>query len=259
MNLESKPIESGYTNLDKLIGGFFPSEVTIIGSASSGGKTTFILTLIKNLCINKTAKPLFFSIESTELLVKQKLAAMCSGIPLMDIRKGTSKNDKKLIETEELLSEFNLIVDDTPLISIDSLVSKSINYVKDYGCNIIFIDYIGLISSFKEDAPVYEQLYTITKLLKALAKQLNVPVVCSCQMVSNYENSEPTLRHIRGSSSIEEDSDTIILLYRDPTKAPANIQFIVAKNKNGDLGKISAELHTEGFVEQEQMQDLIEK
>lgn len=234
MTLQSSPIESGFNNLDKITGGFFPSEVTIIGSRPSVGKTSFMLNVIKNICINKTAKPLLFSIEMSELSIKQRLFSMISGISIFDIRKGLVKDEKSLLETEQIISD--LIIDDTPNLRIDTLVSKAMEYVQKDGCNIIFIDYLGLISSFKENAPVYEQIYTITKLLKTLAKQLNIPVVCTCQLAKSIDTDEPTLQQLRGSSSVEEDSDVIILIHRVNNSSESSLT--VAKNRNGDLGKL---------------------
>lgn len=247
MNLQSHPIPSGFQNLDKIIGGFFPAEVTIIGSRPAIGKTSFILNVIKHICINKTAKPLLFSLEMPELNIRQRLTSIISNTPCYNIRKGLV--DKKIIlKADERISE--LIIDDTPDLRIDTLISKAMKYVQEDKCNIIFIDYLGLISSFKENAPVYEQIYTITKMLKTLAKQLNVPIVCTCQVARSIETGEPTLQSLRGSSSIEEDSDVIILIHRDrkvPDESHSSVDcsFIIAKNRNGDLGSVEGNFYKE--------------
>jgi len=233
MKYDLKPVLSGFKNLDKVIGGFYPSELTVIASRPSMGKTGLLLSVINNISINDSIPAVFFSIEMAEEVIMQRMASIRYKISMNKIRIGKLDEEEK-IGLEKAFKEIEqspLIINDSPFLLIDDLCSNAKKTVEN-GAKIIFIDYLGLIQTENKDAPIYEQISIVVQKLKILARELKVPVIVTCQMGKSYESPVPELDHLRGSGSIEQVADVIVFVHR--TKNPdENPKLIVAKNRNG--------------------------
>ena len=259
MDLTSVPIKSPFCRLDEITGGFFSSNLIIIGSRPSVGKTSFILASIKEMCLKKTAKPVFFSIEMSEKAFRQRLLAMISGMPLKDIREGKVKDNEEFHQVESLISDGTLLIDDSPSLTVIELFDRATYCVYEENCNIIFIDSLEQIRTEEGKIPVQDQTYIITKELKTLARKLNVPVVCTCRL-SKRDMKEYSLCD---AESVLEDSDVSILI----TSANESLErrhcrrceFVVVKNRHGTLGKVDADFYFSNcvFVENQRTFDVI--
>lgn len=236
-------IKSGIKELDELTGGFFPDELTIVAARPDIGKTTVMLSVIQNLILNHAAKPVLFSLEMSNTCVMKILISMLSGVPLKEIRNGAVQKPNALNEAEKILENSDLIIDDTSGIQIDELCKRIRLYVREKGMNIIFIDYLSLIQTLSNDVPIFEQVAQIVDNLKALARELNVPIVCTCNCRRTRDNSEPSLADLKGSEAIEEASDVVIFIHKenneDEDRTIFHRELIVAKNRNGETGRRS--------------------
>ncbi len=237
-------VKSGIKELDEITGGFFPEELTIVGARPGIGKTMFILNSLKSMIENHSEKPVLFSIEMSKVCVLHRLASMITGVPLSEIRSGGVKDETAFLQVKKMIEESDLRIDASPKLSIDELCLKVKFYVQELGRNIVFIDYLGLIGVENENMPIYEQISQITRKLKIMARELCIPVVCACQVARSIEeDEEPKLNQLRGSSTVEQDADTIIFVHKPNSDDAGNAAFhrelIIAKNRNGDTGRVS--------------------
>ena len=196
-------VNSGIKELDELIGGFFPGELTIIGARPGIGKTTVVLHSLQKIIEQNNMSPILFSIEMSKAYIERILISLVSGISLRDIRTDSVKDLELMNKTEEYLKTLDFIIDDSPRITINELCDKIRQHVTEHGQerSIVFIDYLDLIETEDENAPIYEKVCQITMKLKALAKELFIPIVCTCQLSRCCdEDEEPKLNHLRGSS-----------------------------------------------------------
>ena len=233
------PIKSNFKSLDNLTGGFFPGEVTVVGARPTIGKTAFIGALIKNIIREPGNNCLFFSIEMALESFCNRLVASMLRIPFTKIR------DSQLTEKEEAIfrkqfkeiKNFPLYIVDKPDQNITDLCKQARKIVREKNIKIIFIDCLGLIHTPDEYAPIYEQASFIIKKLKILARELNIPIVITCQVArSGYPSSPPDLSQLRGTGDIEGIADVILLIDRQTNKEICATKLIVAKNRNGKLG-----------------------
>ena len=237
--IELKPIKSNFKKLDSLTGGFFPGEVTVVGARPTIGKTAFIGSLIKNIIREPGNNCLFFSIEMAAEVFCSRLAASMLRIPFLKIR-DSQLNEKEKESVQKQLKEikdFPLYIEDNPDQNIVDLCKQARKLVREKDIKIIFIDYLGLIHTPDDCAPVFEQTSYIIKKLKILARELNIPIVLTCQVSrSGYPSTPPDLSQLRGTGDIENVSDVIIFIDRETSKEICATKLIVAKNHNGKLG-----------------------
>ena len=241
-------IPCGFNRLDSMTSGFQKSELSIIGARPSMGKTAMALTMMENIAINQKIPCGFFSLEMSFEQIGQRLLSQVAHIPGHKIRSGMMKLEdlQKIYDAAGRIFESPLYIVDTPNMQLLDLRAMARRMVQSKGVQIIFIDYIGLISTQNSSAPVYEQISEISKSLKSLARELNIPVVCLCQVARDAEGSEPTLAQLRGSGSIEQDADVVMFIHRDRKKTDEEDQnpvmdakLIVAKQRNGPIGDVN--------------------
>ena len=241
-------IPCGFNRLDSMTSGFQKSELSIIGARPSMGKTAMALTMMENIAINQKIPCGFFSLEMSFEQIGQRLLSQVAHIPGHKIRSGMMNLEdwQKIYDDAGRICESPLFIVDTPNMQHLDLRAMAIRMVQSKGVQIIFIDYIGLISTQNSSAPVYEQISEISKSLKSLARELNIPVVCLCQVARDAEGSEPTLAQLRGSGSIEQDADVVMFIHRDRKKTDEEDQnpvmdakLIVAKQRNGPIGDVN--------------------
>lgn len=268
-------VTSGYTDLDRIIGCFKNSEFSIIAARPSVGKTAFALSIAENIAIRQKKKVGFFSLEMNGTSLTDRLLSAESDVNFSYIRSGripTSDADKVFQAAERLYELDTLFIQDTPNMKLYDLRSQARKMVRDEGVQVIFIDYIGLIDTeSKGDVPRFEQIGMVSRSLKQLARELEIPVVTLCQVGREGEKQEPTLANLRDSGSIEQDADLVIILHKerryenigqgiddDQDAQPQDhrdiqpIKVIIAKQRNGEVGFIhmglkSRTVHFEGL------------
>ena len=228
-------VPTGFAKLDTYTSGFQDSELIIIGARPSIGKTALALSMIQNIACEKRIPCGFFSLEMPYESIGMRLLAQEARVPMNKIRSGMLKIDdvKKIQDAAGRWFEAPLYTVDTPNMKLLDLRAVARRMVKNQGVKIIFIDYIGLISTDDPTAPVFEQVSLISKSLKALARELSIPIVALCQVARDAEGQEPNLAQLRGSGSIEQDADVVMFLHRDRIKdgdsiAAEDAQIILA-------------------------------
>ena len=258
-------IPTGYSLLDQVIGGFREAEYSIIAARPSVGKTAFALSMAGNMAIRQNVKVGFFSLEMSGTALMDRLLSAESKVNASHIRNGaitTMDYDRVFKTAEKLYDMTNLWIQDTPNMKLYDLRSQARKMVHDEKVRIIFIDYLGLIDAdMKGDHPRWEQVAYVSRSLKQLARELNIPVVALCQVGRESEKQRPTLANLRDSGSIEQDADLVIMLHKDrkdeaelgqesggamnQQERPEidTIDVIVAKQRNGEVGTIHLGYH----------------
>ena len=237
-------IESGFTDLDQMTAGFQPSEMIILGARPSIGKTARALSMIQHIAIQKKIPSAFFSLEMSDVQVMQRLFVQESRISSEKLRTGfLSHNDfQALQDAAGKIYDSPLYIVDTPNMKLLDLRSVARRLKSQNDIKIIFIDYITLIGSENTQIPRHEQVAEISRSLKSLARELDIPIVVLSQVARSTEGKAPTLAELRESGSIEQDADVVMFLHRE--RSPENkgdtipTELIVAKQRNGPVGSV---------------------
>ncbi len=236
-------VPSGFQELDMLTSGFQKSEMIIIGARPSIGKTAFALSMAANVAVTKKIPCGFFTLEMSDLSLMTRLLALDARINSNSLRTGLlSKSDfRKLADSASRLYESPLYIEDTPNISLLDLRSMARKMKAKFQVEIIFIDYIGLITPEDKATPRHEQMAEVSRSLKALARELDIPIVVLSQVGRQTEGKAPGLADLRESGAIEQDADVVMLLHRERIvdkngegdENGIRTQVIVAKQRNG--------------------------
>jgi replicative DNA helicase len=251
-------ILSGFYGLDELLGGFQRSDLIIVAGRPSMGKTSFALNIARNAAVDQAACVAIFSLEmSCENLV-QRLISSEAGVESRRIRLGhnTEQEEEKIMEAQGILSEAPIYIDDSPQQNVMDLATKARRLNAERGVDLIIIDYLQLIQGNGRSENRVQEIGYISRALKALARELDVPVIAVSQLSRAPEwraSHIPQLSDLRESGSIEQDADVVIFIYRDevyynedqwreehPNESyPRGLaDIIVAKHRNGPLGQI---------------------
>ena len=238
-------IPSGFTKLDSMTSGFQPSELIIIGARPSMGKTALALSMAQYIAIQKKIPTGFFSLEMSYQQIGQRLLSQEARISAGKLRSGMLKMEDfgKLQEAAGRCYESPLYIVDTPNMKLLDLRAMARKMKQQFDIQIIFIDYLTLITSENTTIPRHEQIAEISRSLKSLARELNIPVVALSQVKRDVEGREPTLADLRESGSIEQDADLVMFLYRDEyynkeTEDTNIAECIIAKQRNGPVGTV---------------------
>ena len=239
-------IPSGFGDLDAMTSGFQNQELIIIGARPSMGKTALALSMIQYIAVERKISCGFFSLEMSDAQIGQRLLSQVSRVPGGKIRSGllTLQDLQKIQDAAGLCYDSPLYIVDTPNMQLLDLRAMARRMKLQHDVKIIFIDYIGLISTENQNAPVYEQISEISKSLKSLARELNIPIVVLCQLARDAEGNEPNLAQLRGSGSIEQDADMVMFIHRERKKSSEeanqvlDAKLIVAKQRNGPIGDV---------------------
>ena len=256
---EFSGIPSGFTKVDELTAGWQPTDLIIVAARPAMGKTAFTLSMARNIAVDSKVAVAFFSLEMSSIQLITRLISSETGISSDKLRTGklTSEDFERLTYKTQALLDAPLYIDDTPSLSIFDLRAKARKMVSQYGVKIIFIDYLQLLTanaSGKNVGNREQEISTISRNLKALAKELNLPIIALSQLSRNVENrlghKRPQLSDLRESGAIEQDADIVTFLYRpeyykldtwdDTEGSPTTNQaeFIIAKHRNGGLDNI---------------------
>jgi replicative DNA helicase len=247
---------SSFTGLDEFLGGFQRADLIIIAGRPSMGKTSLSLSLARNAAVEQGACVTLFSLEmAREPLVLRFLASEAE-VDSRRVRLGlhTEEQEKRIMDAIGRLSEAAIYIDDTPQLRVAEMRSKARRLHYERGVDLIIVDYLQLM--YGEGRDEVEKISYISRSLKALARELNVPVIAVSQMSRAAEwraSHKPQLSDLRGSGSIEQDADVVIFIYRDeyyyPTREewerehpgesyPPPADIIIAKHRNGPTGEI---------------------
>ena len=219
-------LKTGLNDFDKKIGGLHKSDLIIIAGRPSMGKTAFATNIASNICNNKKSTKktnvLFFSLEMSSEQLATRILSEISKISSEGIRTGNlSKNEfEKLIKSSEKLKDLSLFIDDSPALTISSIRTRSRRLKRKQGLDLIIIDYLQLLSGESRNLNDnrVKEISDITRGLKAIAKELNIPIVALSQLsrkVEDREEKRPQLADLRESGSIEQDADLVVFLYRE--------------------------------------------
>lgn len=246
-------LKSGFSDLDAIVQGFQKSDLIIIAGRPSMGKTALSLNIAINIIQNSKLPILFFSLEMSKEQIMYRLLAMETNINQIRLRNGKlSQNDwVKVNRMINILSKLPLFIDDTSDLSIQNIRSKIKTLMFEQNqVGLIIIDYLQLMQSSKlRIENRVQELSQITRSLKIIAREFNIPVIALSQLSRNVENrvdKRPMLSDLRESGSIEQDADLVLMLYRKnyydnkmiDQSNTNNIELIVAKQRNGPIGTV---------------------
>ena len=242
-------IATGFIDLDYRTAGMQPSDLVLIAARPSMGKTAFVLNIAQHVAFKLEQTVAIFSLEMSKEQLVNRLFSLESKVDAQKLRTGNlSDNDwEKLIETAGVIGKSNLIIDDTPGITIGEMRSKCRKYKLEYDLKMIIIDYLQLMSgSGGRNDSRQQEISDISRSLKALARELGVPVLALSQLsraVEQRPDHRPMLSDLRESGAIEQDADVVMFIYRDDyynkdTEKKGIAEIIVAKQRNGPIGTI---------------------
>jgi replicative DNA helicase len=242
-------VPSGMSDLDSMTSGFQDSEFIVIGARPSVGKTALALSMAANIAIKERIPCAFFSLEMADMAIMQRLISSEARIASNKIRTGLIKPSdfSALMEAAGRIYEAPLYIIDMPNMKLLELRTMVRRLKAEKGIKIAFIDYLTLISHENAELPRWEQISSISRSLKALARELRMPIVALSQLKREAEGKQPSLADLRESGSIEQDADLILFLHRDreldkkrDEQSPMiETELIVAKQRNGPVGKTS--------------------
>ena len=242
-------IPTGFLDLDYQTAGLQPSDLILIAARPSMGKTAFVLNIAQYIAFHEDLCAAIFSLEMSKEQLVNRLFSLESRVDAQKLRTGNLQESEweKLIEGAGIIGNSKLIIDDTPGISISELRSKCRKYKLEHDLKIIIIDYLQLMSGSGRSESRQQEISEISRSLKALARELNVPVVALSQLsraVEQRPDHRPMLSDLRESGAIEQDADVVMFIYRDDyynkdTELKNISEIIVAKQRNGPIGTVN--------------------
>lgn len=242
-------IPSGFIDLDYKLSGFQPSDFILIAARPSMGKTAFVLNVVDYVSVRKNLPCMVFSLEMSKEQLVNRMLSMESNVDSQKLRTGTLTDADwdAVVEGIGTIGNSKLIIDDTPGISVMELRSKCRKVKLEYGLDLVMIDYLQLMTgSAKNGDNRQQEISEISRSLKALARELNAPVIALSQLSRACEtrtDHRPMLSDLRESGAIEQDADVVMFLYRDDyynkdTDNPNTAEVIIAKQRNGPIGTV---------------------
>jgi replicative DNA helicase len=249
-------VQSGFTQLDRITSGWQKSDLIVLAARPGMGKTAFVLSLARNAAIGFDRPVAVFSLEMSSVQLVQRMISSETGIPAEKLRKGTLDNTEwqKLSSMTGKLSSAPVYIDDTPSLSIFDLRSKCRRLKQMHDIQMVIIDYLQLMRGDTEGkgGNREQEISSISRSLKAIAKELNVPIIALSQLSRAVEarggSKRPQLSDLRESGAIEQDADMVMFIYRpeyygieydeDQTPTKGMAEIIIAKHRNGALDSV---------------------
>jgi replicative DNA helicase len=247
-----------FNGLDELLGGLQPSDLVIVAARPSMGKTSLILNIARNAAIEQGACIGLFSLEMAREPLVLRLLSSESGVNLSHIRLGlhTEAEEKRVLDATGILSEAKIYIDDSPRLRLPEMRSKARRLAYEQGLNLLIVDHLGLVDGQSKDR--VQEISFISRSLKGLARELNIPVIAISQLsrASEWRSShKPQLSDLRDSGSIEQDADVVMFIYREEYYFPDReewetqhigesypeglAEIIIAKHRNGPIGQVN--------------------
>ncbi len=244
-------LSTGLQSLDKILGGLHKSDLIIVAARPGVGKSAFTFDISRFIAVNLNKSVLIFSLEMPAVQVISRILAQQSDVNLWNIRMGKLSDSDylKFAEGMSKISRSNIYVDDSASINLQSLRTKARKLKLEKGLDLIVVDYLQLMQTSGRTENRAFEIGEISRSLKILARELNIPILALSQLNRSVENRQekiPQLSDLRESGSIEQDSDVVIFLARDTTgdteeQQQNQLQLIdvfIAKHRNGPLGKV---------------------
>jgi replicative DNA helicase len=245
-------VPTGFTDLDRLTGGLQKSDLIVLAARPGIGKTSLALSLAHNSALKYHNSIAVFSLEMSKDQLAQRLLSMDARIDQQRLRTGIIEEDEwdRIVYAMDTLSESNIWIDDTASISTMEMRSKARRLQAEHGIDLIIVDYLQLMQATiggRRNENRVQEISEISRSLKGLARELNIPVLALAQLsraVESRQSKVPQLSDLRESGSIEQDSDIVMFIYRDDLynqeSERKNIaDIIIAKHRNGPVGEIS--------------------
>lgn len=242
-------IATGFYDLDYKTAGLQRADLILIAARPSMGKTAFVLNIAEFVALKSKIPTAIFSLEMPRTQLVNRILAMNSKVDSQSIRTGDLKDDDwvKLMESARLIGESPLLIEDTTGISITELRSKCRKFKLEKNLGLVIIDYLQLMSGGKKSESRQQEISEISRSLKALAREIDCPVIALSQLsraVEQREDKRPMLSDLRESGAIEQDADVVMFIYRDEyyTKEkctePGVSEIIIGKQRNGPTGTV---------------------
>ena len=242
-------IPTGFIDLDYRTAGLQPSDLILVAARPSMGKTAFVLNIAQYVAFHEAKSCAIFSLEMSKEQLVNRLFSLESRVDAQALRTGNLSDAdwEKLVEGAGIIGDSKLIIDDTPGISINELRSKCRKYKLEQGLDIIIIDYLQLMTGSGRSESRQQEISEISRSLKALARELSVPVVALSQLsraVEQRPDHRPMMSDLRESGAIEQDADVVMFIYRDDyynkdTELKGISEIIIAKQRNGPIGTVN--------------------
>ena len=243
-------VPTGFHDLDKLTSGFQKSDLIVVAGRPSMGKTSLALNMAEFIAVNEKQPVGIFSLEMSREQLVMRLLSSQARIPSHKLRTGYLKPEEwtALTDAAGALSEAPIFIDDTPAISVMEMRAKARRLKNEYGLALLVVDYLQLARGYQNPESRQQEISQISRALKALAKELAVPVIAVSQLsraVEQREDKRPMLSDLRESGAIEQDADLVLFIFREeyykPNKPEAQgiAEVIIGKHRNGPTGHIS--------------------
>ena len=243
-------IPTGFIDLDYRTAGLQPSDLILVAARPSMGKTAFVLNLAQHVAFHENMCTAIFSLEMSKEQLVNRLFSLESRVDAQALRTGNLSDAdwEQLVEGAGIIGDSELIIDDTPGISISEMRSKCRKYKLEHDLKLIIIDYLQLMSgSGRGSESRQQEISDISRSLKALARELSVPVIALSQLsraVEQRPDHRPMLSDLRESGAIEQDADVVLFIYRDDyynkdTELKGISEIIIAKQRNGPIGTVN--------------------
>jgi replicative DNA helicase len=242
-------IPTGFVDLDKLLGGLQRSDMVILAARPSVGKSSLALSIAHNAAKKHNQRVAFFTLEMSNEQIVQRLISAETGINSQSLRRGEIEDHQwgRFVKATNDLAETHFYVDDTPGVSALELRTKARRLHSEVGVDLVVVDYLQLMRGDVRSENRVQEISAISRGLKALARELDVPVLALSQLSRSVESrtdKRPMLSDLRESGALEQDADVVIFIYRDEmynenTERPNIADIIVAKHRNGPTGTIS--------------------
>ncbi len=255
---ERRGVPSGFTGVDNLLGGFQKSDLVILAARPGMGKTTFALDIARNAALLHDAHVGVFSLEMSSQQLVERMLASESGVDSWNLRNGRLKDDNEYAALQDAMAKLDaapIYIVDEPALNIVKMRSAARRLKNEHGLDMIIVDYLQLMSptATKASDSMVQQVTEISRSLKILARELNVPVIALSQLSRAVEQrgGKPRLSDLRDSGSIEQDADVVMFIHREdkmnkdqPAERPNIAEILVEKHRHGAVG--GAELYFDG-------------
>ncbi len=241
-------VPTGFTDLDEMTSGLQPSDLIIIAGRPSMGKTSLAMNIVENAAVGQKLPVAVFSMEMPGAQLAMRMMASLGRINAHHVRTGKLDDEDwpRLTSAVTLLNDAPIFIDDTPAITPMELRGRARRLKREHGLGLIIVDYLQLMQSTETNENRATEISNITRALKSLAKELDVPLIAMSQLNRSLEqrtDKRPVMSDLRESGAIEQDADVIFFIYRDevyneesPDKGTAEI--IIGKQRNGPTGKV---------------------
>ena len=250
-------IETGFKQLDRITAGLQKSDMIVLAARPAQGKTTLALNLAYNICSRNDKSVLFFSLEMSGIQLAKRIVSSLSFVPSDKLRTGRLSDDemRNIITKSVGLEGKKFFIRDGSLLTIADLRNECMKVKTTYGLDIVFIDYLQLMvagDNYKNSnkngfMSRQEEVAAISRNIKGLAKELNIPIVALSQLHREAENRSgpPQLSDLRESGAIEQDADIVMLIHRPNKEDPQRVDILIEKHRNGSTGSINLRFNKE--------------